>query len=312
MKKNIKDTTKDLISKTKSAYYITKESIQSIGDKTPQPKTIYDLEEMYQEGMVVGEEETLIQALHECFSIEASGGRIASSPELVLMRNKGQDHIVWDTSFDTFSTEHVGVDTKGIFGPPAQHVIVFAHNTGIPSIHTILDEKLKSSVLEMGVRYPQTMFDQLLSGKTQDGLEIDLYPIDEYHEGYRSTPYGLVMPITQEEMDRRKKLIFAKGINEKFPEQSYYLSPIAKGRSGLDTESLKEYVENCLISTHNKPFFFDYFDYKLPFYGEAEVRIINVTRLGFQINNQNNPHIFYGIKFKETEKQDSGKGEQEP
>jgi len=301
MKKKIKDTTKDLISKTKSAYHITKDSIQSIGDKTPKSRTIYELDELYQKGEAVGEEETLIQALQECFSIEDSGGRIASSPEVVLMRNKSQDHCIWETSFDTFSTEHVGVDTKGVFTKPGQHLIVFVHNTGIPSIHTILDEKLKSSDLEKGVRYDQAYFDQLLTGRTQDGFDIELFPVDEYHEGYKPTPYGLVMPITEEEMDRRKKLIFAKGINDKFPEQSYYLSPIAKGRSGLDTDSLRKYIENCLISTANKPFFFDYFDYKLPFYGEAEVRIINVTRLGFQINNQNNPHIFYGIKIKEKE-----------
>jgi len=135
-----------------------------------------------------------------------------------------------------------------------------------------------------------------LSGKTKDGLEIDLFHIDDYKDGYQATPYGLVMPITQEEIDKRRKIVFAKGISNDFPEQSYLLSPIAKGRSGLHTESIREYIENCLMATNNKKFFFNYFDYDLPSEGEAEVRIINVTALGFQINNQNNPHNFYGIK----------------
>ena len=167
MKKRIKETTKGLISKTKSAYYLTKDNILKLGHKTPEPRAIFDLFDLYQNGEAVGEEDTLIQALQECFLIENNKGRVASAPELVLMRNMGQDHIVWETSYDTFSSEHIGVDTKGIFAPPGQHVIVFAHNTGIPSIHTMLNEKLNSSVLEKGVRYDQVFFDQLLSGKTQ-------------------------------------------------------------------------------------------------------------------------------------------------
>ena len=296
MKKRIKKTTHSLVSKTKSAYYLTKDSILKLGDKTPQPRTVYDLDQMYEKGNAVGEEETLVKALRKCFVIEQNGGRIASSPELVLMRNRAPDHMVWESSYDTFSAEHIGVDTKGLFSSPGDHVIVFAHNTGIPSIQTILNVTLSSALLEKGVRYDQYFFDMLLSGKTQDGLDIKLFPIDDFKDGYQPTPYGIVMPISQEEINRRKRIVFANGINENFPERSYYLSPIAKGRSGLDTDSIKEYVENCLKASNNKPYFFDYFDYNLPEKGEAEVRIINVTSLGFQINNQNNPHTFYGIR----------------
>ena len=299
--KKIKETTKDLISKTKSAYYITKDSIQKLGEETVKSRNIYSLDELYEKGEAVGEEDTLVRALYECFSIEESGGRIASAPELVLMRNRGQDHTVWETSYDTFSTEHIGVDTKGIFAKAGSHVIVFAHNTGIPSVHTVLNEKLSSSLLEKGVRYDQYFFDKLLSGKTQDGIDIDLIPLHEFRESYKPTPYGLVYPIALEEIEERKKKVFAKGISRKKPEKSYYLSPIAKGRSGLDVDSIKEYVQNCMVSTDNKPYFFNYFDYNLPEPNEAEVRMINVTRLGFQINNQNNPHNFYGIKSIESE-----------
>jgi len=296
MKENFKEKTKDLISKTKSAYYLTKEKVLQQGEKRLLLRTICSIGELYKKGSAVGEEENLVKALQECFLIEKNGGRIASSPELVLMRNKGLEHMVWESSYDTFSSEHIGKDTKGIFTLPGDHVIVFAHNTGIPSIHTILNEELNVSQLEKGVRYDQYFFDQLLSGETQDGLAIDLFHIDDYQDSYQPTPYGLVMPISQEEIDRRKKFVFAKGISKDFPELSYYLSPIAKGRSGLDTDSIHEYVENCLIATDNKPFFFNYFDYNLPGRGEGEVRIINVTGLGFQINNQNNPHNFYGIR----------------
>jgi len=296
MKNIFKEKTKGLISKTKSAYYFTKERVINPGEKRLFPRAIYDIGELYKKGGAVGEEETLVNALQECFLIEKNGGRIASSPELVLMRNKGLDHIVWETSYDTFSSEHVGKDTKGIFTLPGDYVIVFAHNTGIPSIRTILNEKPDVSQLEKGVRYDQYFFDRLLSGETQDGLTIDLFHIEDYQDSYQPTPYGLVMPISQEEIDRRKKIVFAKGINKDFPEKSYYLSPLSKGRSGLDEDSISKYVENCLIATDNKPFFFNYFDYNLPSRGECEVRIINVTKLGFQINNQNNPHNFYGIK----------------
>ncbi len=296
MKKKFKEKTKDLISKTKSAYYLTKEKIINHGKRRLSPRTIYGIGELYEKGSAVGEEENLVKALQECFLIEKNGGRIASSPELVLMRNKGHDHVLWESSYDSFSTEHIGKDTKGVFTFAGGHVIVFAHNTGIPSIHTILNEKLNPTQLEKGVRYDQYFFDQLLSGKTQDGLAIDLFDIEDYQDSYKPTPYGLVMPISQDEINRRKKIIFAKGISKDFPKQSYYLSPIAKGRSGLDTDGINKYVENCLIATDNKSFFFNYFDYNLPSKGEAEVRIINVTRLGFQISNKNNPHNFYGIK----------------
>ena len=43
--KKIKETTKDLISKTKSAYYITKDSIQKLGEETVKSRNIYSLDE---------------------------------------------------------------------------------------------------------------------------------------------------------------------------------------------------------------------------------------------------------------------------
>ncbi len=295
MKTIIKNKTKDLISRTKSAYYLTKEKVIKHVDNGSKARAVYGIEDMYISGKPVGEEETLYWALQECFTIEENGGRIASSPELVLMRNKRLDHMVWETTYDTFSSELIGKDTKGLFTHAGGYVIVFAHNTGIPSVQNVLDGNLDASRLEKGVRYDQYYFDQLISGTTQDGFSIDLYHIDEYKDGYQPGAYGLVMPISQSEIDKRKKLVFAKGINVDFPEQSYYLSPIAKGRSGLNSDTIREYVENCLIATENKPFFFNYFDYNLPGRGEAEVRIINVTGIGFQINNLNNPHNFYGI-----------------
>lgn len=305
MKDKIKDTTKAIVSKTKSAYHITKEVILNQDENQPQSRPIFSIEELYTKGKPIGQKESLVEALEECFEIEGNGGRIASAPEIVLMRNKGFDHIVWESPHDTFSSEHIGIDTQGLFTDPGKFVIVFAHNTGIPTIHALLNEKMESPLLEKGVRYDQSLFDQLLYGKTQDGVPIELFHIEELNETYRPTPYGFVMPITQEEMDKRKKMVFSKGINLVNPELSYFHSPIAKGRSGLDTDNIQAYVENCLTINDNKPFFFDYFDYNLPEDGKAEVRIINITGIGFQINNQNNPHHFFGIRKPDAEKEET-------
>ena len=292
----LKNRTKKLFTRTKSAYYSTREKVSKQNINSTLHRSVYPIKDLYNNGMPIGEEESLDLALQECFTIEKNGGRIASAPELVLMRNKGGKHVVWETTYDTFSSEHIGKDSKGVFTNAGGYVIVFAHNTGIPSVQNVLDQNLETTTLEKEVRYDQYYFDQLLSGTTQDGLSIDLHHIDNYKGGYQTGAYGLVMPISQSEIDRRKKLVFAKGINENYPEQSYYFSPIAKGRSGLDTDNIRNYVENCLIETNNKPYFFNYFDYNLPPQGQAEVRIINVTGLGFQINNLNNPHNFYGIR----------------
>ena len=71
MKKKIKEKTQGLISKTKSAYYLTKDSIRKLGDTTPEPRAVFDLNELYHKGEAVGEEDNLIKALQECFAIES-------------------------------------------------------------------------------------------------------------------------------------------------------------------------------------------------------------------------------------------------
>jgi len=147
-------------------------------------------------------------ALERALRYAGDDGFVASLPQLLHARvNAPYDNIIWNTWF-TSNTEECVVTTK-----QGNHVVVAIHGGGIlatperweRSLHADLDQSNPEGLTRDGaVKITAQEARDVLEGKLPDGIEIPVYPFDEFKKGVKDLPmrYGVILDY---EMARKTK-----------------------------------------------------------------------------------------------------------
>ncbi len=126
-------------------------------------------------------------------------GFVASLPQLLQARVKAPyDNIIWNTWFTSNSEECVITTKQG------HHVVVAVHGGGIlatperseVSLHADLNpSNLEGLTRDYAVKISQREARDVLEGKLPHGVEIPVFPFDEFKRGIADLPrrYGVIL-----------------------------------------------------------------------------------------------------------------------
>jgi len=147
-------------------------------------------------------------ALRQARIYAGDDGFVASMPQLLHARaNADYDNIIWNTWFTTNSEESVVTTKQG------NRVVVAVHGGGIfgsPDRFEKLYRANQNRASEFGFtgQYAAKISDHeardVLEGKLPGGIEIPVYPFDEFKQGVGNLPrrYGVILDY---EMARKSK-----------------------------------------------------------------------------------------------------------
>lgn len=144
-------------------------------------------------------------ALQRALEYAGDNGFVASLPQLLHARaNAPYDNIIWNTWFTSNSEECV------IRTPQGNHVVVAIHGGGIlatperfeRSLNADMDHRNAEGITGGAAKITSQEARDVLDGKLPDGIEIPVYPFDEFRRGINDLPIRYAV-ITDLELARK-------------------------------------------------------------------------------------------------------------
>ena len=130
-------------------------------------------------------------ALQRALEYAGEDGFVASLPQLLHARaNAPYDNIIWNTWFTSNSEECV-IET-----PQGNHVVVAVHGGGIlatperfeRSLNADMDHRNSEGITGGATKITSQEARDVLNGKLPNGIEIPVYPFDEFRRGINDLP----------------------------------------------------------------------------------------------------------------------------
>ena len=138
-------------------------------------------------------------ALRRALEYAGEDGYVASMPQLLHARaNADYDNIIWNTWFTSNSEESV------VTTPQGNHVVVAVHGGGIFASPERFERVYRASVDrsnsdgftgQYASKISEKEAHDVLAGRLPNGIEIPVYPFDEFKQGIADLPirYGVIL-----------------------------------------------------------------------------------------------------------------------
>ncbi len=138
-------------------------------------------------------------ALRRALEYAGEDGYVASMPQLLHARaNADYDNIIWNTWFTSNSEESV------VTTPQGNHVVVAVHGGGIFASPERFERVYRASVDrsnsdgftgQYSGKISEKEAHDVLAGRLPNGIEIPVYPFDEFTQGVADLPirYGVIL-----------------------------------------------------------------------------------------------------------------------
>jgi hypothetical protein len=138
-------------------------------------------------------------ALRRALEYAGEDGYVASMPQLLHARaNADYDNIIWNTWFTSNSEESV------VTTPQGNHVVVAVHGGGIFASPERFERVYRASVDrsnsdgftgQYSGKISEKEAHDVLAGRLPNGIEIPVYPFDEFKQGIADLPirYGVIL-----------------------------------------------------------------------------------------------------------------------